>query len=164
MKNILYFFKRKIFQIKNLIRWFPIIWKQYNFDYSYAIEVFKFQLAKLATFLESDNACVVDAKEKAKKIRVVLRLMNKVYEEEYMFEYTKEIEDKYGPRKFDIVPIEGTANYKLETKYEKYYTEEEKKIIDEEENNILKKYAVKQDKAHKLLWKLIEHNIQSWWD
>ena len=43
-----HFLKRKIWQIKNVFRWLPIIWKQYDFDYHYSLEVFKFQLKKQA--------------------------------------------------------------------------------------------------------------------
>ena len=74
-----HFIKRKIWQIKNVFRWLPIIWKQYDFDYNYSLEVFKFQLQKQAEFLESDRAVTLCAKDKAKRIRTVIKLMDKVY-------------------------------------------------------------------------------------
>ena len=32
--------------IKNLIKWFPIIWKDRNWDHSYIYEILKFKLKK----------------------------------------------------------------------------------------------------------------------
>ena len=65
---VIYWVKRKIWQIKNVIGWLPIIWNQYDFDYVYAIKVFRYQLSKTAKFLESDKSCGISAKEKSKKI------------------------------------------------------------------------------------------------
>ena len=46
-----------------------------------------FQLLKTADFLESDKACTVQAKNSASRIRMIVRLMEKVYNEDYSCEY-----------------------------------------------------------------------------
>ena len=115
--NITWFFRR----LKRVRDFLPIIWKGYDFDYTHAIELFKYQLERTADLLESDKAYTVNSNIHAQKIRTAIRLMDIVYDEEYM-------EDFY----------EGKLTIKEAIK--------------------------KQDKAHKILWKFIEHNIRHWWD
>ena len=48
--------KRKIQQIKNILKWIPVIWRTFDWDYRYSLDVFKFQLQNQINFLESDRA------------------------------------------------------------------------------------------------------------
>ena len=120
-----YWFKRKYRQIKRTLDFLPLIWKGYDWDYSYAIQLFQKQLERTADFLESDKAMTLDAKMNAQKIRTALRLMDIVYDEKYVDEFLD-------------------SNSKDREEY--------KRVIE------------KQNRAHKLLWDFIEHNIQRWWD
>jgi hypothetical protein len=115
--NITWFFRR----LKRVLDFLPIIWRGYDFDYAHAIELFRYQLERTADLLESDKAYTIDSNIHAQKIRTAIKLMDKVYDEEYM-------EDFY-----------------------------DKKISIEEA-------IKKQERAHQLVWKYIEHNIQGWWD
>jgi len=115
--NITWFFRR----LKRVCDFLPIIWKGYDFDYVHAIELFRYQLERTAYLLESDKAYTVNSNIHAQKIRTAIRLMDKVYDEEYM-------EDFYVGKL------------------------------------TIKEAIEKQERAHQLLWKYIEHNIQHWWD
>lgn len=161
-----YWFKRKIWQIKNVIKWLPKIWNQYDFDYSYSIEVFKFQLEKQAEFLESDRAITLSAKNKASRIRMVLRLMEKVYNEDYALEYTDEFEKIYGKGSSDVnfVNTKNPNLFSMKKKYELTESKEKIREMGQVYNNLFLNSVEKQKRAHKLLWDLIEHNIQGWWD
>lgn len=161
MKN---FLKRKIWQIKNVFRWLPIIWKQYDFDYHYSLEVFKFQLQKQAEFLESDRAVTLCAKDKAKRIRTILKLMDKVYAEEYAMEYQDILVEMYGKNvlETELVPFQGDSELKtLKFKYESWDNAEE---ISQIKDKLFQMSIEKQNRAHKILWSLIEKDIQTWWD
>lgn len=163
---MVYWFKRKYRQIKNVFRWLPKIWNQYDFDYGYSIDVFKFQLQKQAEYLESDKATTLSAKNNASRIRMVLRLMEKVYDEDYVLEYIDEFEKIYGKGSSDITSV-STDNPKLSRLVSKYELSESKEKIREMNQvhrNLFLKSVEKQKRAHKLLWDLIEHNIQNWWD
>jgi len=83
----MYWVKRKIQQIKRVIDFLPLIWNGFDFDYIYAINFFKKQLERTASFLESDKAHTLSAKTNAQKIRTALRLMDIVYEERYVEEF-----------------------------------------------------------------------------
>lgn len=167
MKSIKYFFKRKSFQIRNVFRWLPIIWKQYDWDYSYALEAFKFQLENLAKNLDSDKAYGLGSTHRAQQIRTAIRLMNKVYEEDYACEYQDKLKEKYGEDvlEFNFIPSdkEGYSflkrNYEVDDKYANRRDE-----IAKDKDKWFRESNAKQERAHKLLWKYIEQNIRGWWD
>lgn len=162
----MYWIKRKIWQIKNVIKWLPKIWNQYDFDYSYSIEVFKFQLEKQADYLESDNAITENSKNGASRIRMILRLMDKVYDHDYGIEYQKQFEEIYGEGLLDIkfVDTNSPKLYGLKNMYELSEDEDKVREMDQVKRNLFLNSQEKQNRAHKLLWDLVEHNIQSWWD
>ena len=89
--------KRVIGQIKRVIDFLPLIWNGFDWDYSYAIQLFQKQLERTASFLESDKVYSLSSKTNAQKIRTALRLMDIVYEERYMEEFfdsnSKDIEE-----------------------------------------------------------------------
>lgn len=159
-----HFLKRKIWQIKNVFRWLPIIWKQYDFDYHYSLEVFKFQLKKQAEFLESDRALTSSSKDRAKRIRTVIKLMDKIYAEEYAMEYQDILEEMYGKDvlETELVPFQGDSEFKtLKFKYESWDNAEE---ISQIKDELFQMSIEKQNRAHKILWAIIEKDIQTWWD
>ena len=83
----MYWVKRKIQQIKRVIDFFPLIWNGFDFDYRYALDLFKKQLGRMADMMESDRAMTLDSKNNAKKIRTAIRLMDIVYDEKYVDEF-----------------------------------------------------------------------------
>lgn len=162
--NFIYFFKRKYRQIQRVIDFLPIIWKGFDFDYQYSIELFKKQLERTADFLESDRAYSMDAKQRASRIRTAIRLMGKVYDEDYSMEWIHQIYKKYGEDVLDWESEDtgrGDGTSYLKYKYEKWSNTKE---ITEIKIKLLKESRAKQERAHKLLWKFIEHNIRHWWD
>ena len=166
----MYWFKRKYRQIKRVIDFFPLIWNGFDFDYRYALELFKKQLERQAKFMESDRAMTLNAKTNAQKIRTAIRLMDKVYDEEYGMEYMDTIEKLYGKTWMDFVNLEevskhtGEELYELKLRNENAVDEQHQKEIDEVRKQMMLHSIDKQKRAHKLLWDFIEHNIQSWWD
>lgn len=159
-----YFLKRFFQNIIRLCKWIPIIWNTYDFDYGSSIEVFKFQLSNIANFLESKKAYSTDAKLYAKKIRLAVKLMEKVYNDKYSLEYVKIMETLYGKSKFAFRPS-GLENYEeMYVEYDSSYSPEQLKEIDKHESQIIKECNEKQRKAERILWKFINHNIRFWWD
>lgn len=155
--------KRFIKRVKRLLQFIPKIWKGYDWDYRYAVDLFSYQLDRTANEIE-ERGWAVNAKMHASKIRTATRLMKKVYDEEYLFEYLDEFEAKYGPSKIDFVEVEGTDFYEMVERFDKEYSEQELELIKQERWAMRQDAKAKQEKAHKLLWKYIDHNIQHWWD
>jgi hypothetical protein len=164
IKDIKYFFKRKYQQVEQVIDFLPIIWKGYDFDYMYSLELFKKQLERQAKLFESDKLNSNRSKQNASRIKTAIQLMDKVYNEDYGVEWADILEKKYGKGVLDWEPedtSDGTGSSFIIQKYEKWDNAEEIKIV---KTTLIKKSIKKQKRAHKLLWDFIEHNIQYWWD
>ena len=155
----MYWIKRKVFQIKNLIKWFPIIWNQYDFDYRFALDVFSFQLEKIANFLDSDEAYSTSAKSSASSIRRFLKLYKYTNDEEFVSKAYEDFEKSYGKIVWIFTPYKDDP--KLNEVNINGYTEEQLKDI---HNQMIKKGYEKQKKAEALIWKLITNHIKYWWD
>ena len=165
----MYWFKRKYRQIQRVIDFLPIIWKGFDFDYIYSIELFKKQLERQAKHLESERARTLSAPINAQKIRTAIRLMDKVYDEEYDMEYVGDIELLYGKSKHEFVELDekdknGNPYYTMKIRNELAVDEEHQKEINEVRHQMFLRSRDKQKRAHKLLWSYIEHNILNWWD
>lgn len=166
--KVFYWFKRKLSQIKRLIQFVPIVWKGYDWDYRYAIELFQYQLKRTADEIEKNGSHSYKAND-VSRIRTAIDLMDKVYDEKYMFEYAEEIERKYGKSKYEFKELDtldenGDPYYEMIEVFEKDYSKDELLIISQERNVLMWESRAKQKKAHKLLWSYVEHNIQKWWD
>ena len=166
-RNVTHWPGRKYRQIKNVIDWIPVLWNQFDFDYHYSLDVFKHQLLKQAQFMESSRAACVNSHINAEKIRMVVRLMDKVYNEEYATEYQERLANEFGKDVLDF-HFEKTNNseystlkFKYETGLKYYYIKDQ---IKEKHYQYFMESQEKQERAHRLLWKLIEFYIRGWWD
>ena len=165
----MYWFKRKYRQIQRVIDFLPVIWNGFDFDYSYSLELFKKQLERQAKFLESGRAMSLSAKDNASRIRTAIRLMDKVYNDEYEVEYIEHIEKLYGKTVYDWVELEekdedGKTYHEMIQWNEFALSSKHQEDIDEVKKEMMLLSIGRQNRAHKLLWDFIEHNIQKWWD
>jgi hypothetical protein len=164
LNDIKYFFKRKYGQVKRVIDFLPTIWNGYDFDYSYSVQLFKKQLERQAELFESDKSYSARSKQDASRIRTAIRLMDKVYDEEYGSEYQDKLKELYGDDAFDWQFEDtgrGDETSFIKYKYEDWDNAEEIKKV---QKKLFLESRQKQKRAHKLLWDFIEHNIQYWWD
>ena len=161
--------KRFFRRVKRVMDFIPMIWKGYDFDYRYAIELFQHQLKRTADHLESDRAMTMDAKIRAKRIRTAVELLQKVYDEEYGCEYQDKLKEIYGEKVLDWEFFEldeksdydGESLYELKWEYEKWDNAEE---VKETKQKLYQESQEKQKRAEELVWKFISHNIRGWWD
>lgn len=146
--------KQFLRRVRRVVDFLPIIWNGYDFDYRYSIELFQYQLQRTADFLESDKAYTVSAKQTASRIRTAIELLEKVYNEDYACEYQDKMRELYGENVLNWI-----TDYNYE--YEKWDNAEE---VQQMMNKLFLESQNKQERAHKLVWKFIEHNIRSFWD
>lgn len=164
-----YWFKRKYRQIERTLSFLPLIWKGYDWDYRYAIDLFQHQLKRTEKSIR-ENGNHVGNHNTASRIRTAIRLMDKVYDEEYGMEYMDTIEKLYGKTHYDFVNLgevskrTGEELYELKLRNENAVDEQHQKEIDKVRKQMRLHSIDKQKRAHKLLWDFIEHNIQRWWD
>jgi hypothetical protein len=97
--------RRIIRRTKNLLRWLPIIWKDEQWDHYYIFEILRYKLIIMSeTIRKTGNHTMADYD--ADRMMLCARLMKKVQDEEYLFEFigddeiTREQIDK-GVKKHD---------------------------------------------------------------
>jgi len=166
MYKIKQFFKR----IYNLYRWFPIIWNDQDWDDHYIFEILKFKLKNQAEYIGYHDRHM-SAKRDAEIMMLCVRLMDKVQHEYYGREY-----QDYYKSDMRFIPSEShPGSYEMEVE-----------ILEENFDDYFKKYPliyrmvpdlnapkeeiafhiakINEERAHKLLFKLLEQNIRRWWD
>jgi hypothetical protein len=153
--------KRFFKKIIRLVSFVPVIWKGEDWDYRYAIDLFQFQLLRMADCIEKYGNHT-HSEHDAKRIRLVCRLMTKVYDEEYAMEHMDIMKERYGD---DILKINfedsGNGLSRMTMAYEKREDSEEIKRTFHELRDCS---DAQQERAHRLLWQLIEKDIRRWWD
>jgi hypothetical protein len=82
-------FKRRLI---NLIRWFPIIWKDEQWDHYYIYEILKYKLIIMSsTIREKGNHTL--AEYDANRMMLAVRLIEKIQNEDYVLEFLVNDED-----------------------------------------------------------------------
>ena len=176
-----YYHKDFVRGIQKLWYWFPIIWKDRNWDDHYIFEVLKHKLKAQANYIGRRDFHT-RAQLDAKRMRLCVKLIQLVQDETYAMEYMD-----YGKDRVWFTPCEdrpGSSRYNSEEVWEKYdeyfkkYPLVYKKVLkgagpftlDGRDESEMKKIIamniahVNQERVHKLLFKIIEENIRGWWD
>jgi hypothetical protein len=165
--------KRVFRKVKNMFRWFPIIWKDEDWDSHYIFEILKFKLKNQSKYI-GDRDFHTRAKRDAEIMMLCVSLLDKVQTEYYNTEYLD-----YEESKFNFIPIEGTDTSEIKinhisdnlndyfNKYPLIY----KEVVSQHIHSNPDKHRIamymsrmNHDRARKLLFKLMERNIERWWD
>lgn len=165
--------------LKNLWYWFPVIWKDRNWDDHYIFEVMIHKLKAQSKYI-GDRDIHTRAKRDAEIMMTCVRLMERVREEHYSSEYM----DYHKTKNWfaDVPGKEGYSSWEskqLSENFDDYFKkyplihkralngegifgregrEEDKQII------AMNIGHINHNRARKLLFKLMEENIEGWWD
>lgn len=167
--------------IKNLIYWFPIIWKDRNWDDHYIFEVLKHKLKAQAKYI-GDRDFHTRAQLDAKRMRLCVKLIQLIQDEPYAMEYMDYGKDRVWFTDCEDRP--GSVRYNSEEVWENYdeffkkYPLVYKRVmkgegpftLDGRDEADMKRIIamniahINQERVHKLLFKILEENIRGWWD
>jgi|688.fasta_scaffold15579_22 hypothetical protein len=167
--------------VKNLWYWFPIIWKDRDWDGHYIFEILQHKLEAQANYIGRRDLHT-RAQLDAKRMRLCISLIKKVQEEDYTMEYMDYHKDRVWFT--DVEDRPGNSLYNSEEVWEKYdeyfakYPLVYKRVMKGDgvftldgrnESDIKRVIAMNiahlnHDRARKLLFKIMEENIEGWWD
>lgn len=167
--------------VKNLWYWFPVIWKDRDWDEHYIFEVLKHKLKAQANYIGRRDFHT-RAQQDAKRMRLCVKLIDLCQDEPYSIEYMDYAKDRVWFT--DVEDRPGSSLYNSETIWEKYdeyfakYPLIYKRVMkgegpftldgrDEKEikHIIAMNIAhINQERVKKLLFKVMEENISGWWD
>jgi hypothetical protein len=165
-----YYHKDFINGVKNLWNWFPVIWKDRDHDQHFIYEVLIHKLEKQAKYIR-ERDWHTRAKREAEKMLLCARLARIQQEDLYQFEFME-----YLDQDFEFVPTDETKKYftmKSTTTRDDlidylYKYRRQHKLIDKtgkDNHRIALEIARNnQERSRKLLFKIMEENIDGWWD
>lgn len=166
--------------IKNLWKWFPIIWKDRDWDSYFIYDILKFKIINQSKYIGKKNRHSSSSRE-AEIMMMTARLMHRYQTEYYDTEYMD-----YHESKYNWLSVKNTTKLKeldielVSEKFNRYYKKyplQYKKVMSGEINRYYRPVKQKDRKliameiAHenhnrcrKLLFKVMEANIDKWWD
>ena len=164
---------------KNLWYWFPIIWKDRNWDSSFIFEILKHKLKAQAKFI-GERGIHVSAERDAEIMMTCVRLIEKVDNEFYPMEYMEYHKTKhwFEPCK-DKEGFSTWESRQLEENFDDYFAKYPliyKRVLNgegvfnregrENDKQIIAMNIghINHERARKLLFKIMEQNIEGWWD
>ena len=166
--------------VKNLWYWFPVIWKDRNWDEQYIFEVLKHKLKSQANYIGRRDLHT-RAQQDAKRMRLCVKLIDLCQDEPYSMEYMDYHKDRHW-----FTPVEdrpGNSLWNSETLWENYdeyfakYPLIYKRVmkgegpftLDGRDEADMKRIIamniahINQERVRKLLFKIMEENIEGWW-
>ena len=182
-----YYHKEFIQGVKNLWKWFPVIWKDRDWDSFFIYEVIRVKLNNQAEYIGGENRHT-RAKRDAELMRLTSRLIQRCQDDHYDMEYmdyhesnllwldvtdNDDIPEKYkGSKRLEIEEISENFD-----EYFKKYSRQYKRVMSGEVNRFNRPIEEKdkkviameiahenQDRCRKLLFKIMERRIEGWWD
>jgi len=165
--------------VSNLVYWFPVIWKDRHWDHHYIFEVMMHKLKAQSKYIGSRDFHVT-AKRDAEIMMVCVRLMDLVREEHYQMEHMGYHKTKNWfepvPGREDLRSWESRLVTERFDEYFKKYPLVYKRVLNgegvfgregrEDDKKIIAMSIgrLNHDRARKLLFKIMEKNIERWWD
>jgi hypothetical protein len=67
---------------KNVIRWAPVIWLDFDYDWSFLAEIMEYKISRMANLSEK-YGCHVKAKRDARRMRICALLLKRLKEDNY---------------------------------------------------------------------------------
>ncbi len=174
-----YYHKDIINGVKNLYKWFPIVWKDRDHDHYFIYETLRFKLEQHAygmSFRDRHTTAQHDAERMLLCARLCQLQQENLYETEYL---------DYVERAHKFTPTEDRKFYTVESKtmvdnldeYFKRYPRQYNKVINGEitwngkpadvsDRTEIAMYIANenQSRSRKLLFKILEENIEGFWD
>lgn len=161
--------------IKNLFRWFPVIWKDRDWDHWFLEQLIIQKLHNMAdAFDDPLRSCTESAPQKAKQMRLAAKLLLRCQDGYYESEI-----DAYYSRDF-FIDEQGYLQFQEETEYDnldqyfkkyplvykeilskadQYYTERPKRYI-----LAMHMASHNERRARRLAYKIMDTNSPGWWD
>ena len=162
-----------IIGVKNIFKWIPTLYKDKDWDgwYIYNILQKKIEFQRKEIVYANRHT---DVDRDNRDMTIALNLLERVKEEYYGTEYLD-----YSETEFDFIPVEDNPNLKemkktvLSENYDEFlkkYPSSVRKVLKEKgndlEKDVLCHYVARhnQEKAKKLLFKILDQKIERWWD
>lgn len=161
--------------IKSIWYWFPIIWKDRNWDHRYIYTILQHKLKAQSKYI-GERDIHTTAKRDAEIMMTCVKLIDKVADEFYAMEYLD-----YEKTKHWFEPYKDKEGYStwgselLSENFDDYFKKypliykrvmngEGPYSLESKQHIAMNISDINQQRAHDLLFKIIRDNIRGWWD
>ena len=153
-----YFIRNIRIGIKNLIRWFPVIWNDRQWDSYYFFKIIRRKLEIMEPFYRYD-AMVLRREKEADRMKVCIMLLDRIIKDNYHEMAYKKFDKKWGESEM-LFNEDGSLNIA----YENVKTEEDEKNKNKDikESHNKEEFLINQDIEY--LFKILNKRIRFWWD
>jgi len=149
--------------VKNLIIWFPIIWKDRQWDYCFLFDMLHKKLSLMEKFFR-EKGIHVDHEKDADNIKFAILVMNRIMKDEYYTNAFLPYRRKYGESHFNWID-KNNGTCELDITLDKQPVTE-KEI--EQEKHLFRKYSSHEDHLKKqdlsIFFNHLRRYILTWWD
>lgn len=161
--------------VLNLIKWFPVIWNDRNWDYSYANEILIRKLEMMRDHFMEEKY-VLNSRFYGLRINTVINILNKVQSEDYTTEYLEYYNQDFNIDSNGVLHWEDDPYDNLGMFFDKYprvYKQAVKSLPRQYVNSGTDKQRVgiaiqmcniNQKRATELAYRIISTYSPRWWD
>lgn len=148
--------------IENLVRWFPVIWKDRNWDHAFIYIILKHKLYLTEQLIRNYGIHIKNI-EDADKIKTCILLLDRLIKDEYHENVSKKYYKRWGHPKFNW--IEKNEKYsELEINHKNVKTEEDQKQEKKDFHRICKLENRLRKQDIRYLFNMMCKHIEGWWD
>jgi len=149
--------------IKNLIEWFPIIWKDRWWDHWFIYAVLHRKLSLMEHNFRHHGVSA-NRKHDADKIKLCVLLLERLRDDNYFEMAYKQHHEKWGEPEFDWIDTDDPDLVELKIKHDNVITEEDKKQERKEFKTATEHENYLRQQDLEMLFGLMRKHIQCWWD
>jgi hypothetical protein len=145
--------------IKNIIYWFPTIWKDRDWDFDFIYEILKKKLQHTEKYFRSDKVWSANAIEDADNMRYAINLIEKLQQHDYLEEALQPFNEKFPDYKWEMDTEICEDNPKMKRFIDKSTPEQE-----ELQNQCFDKAHENEEKDYNELFDFLKTHLIGWWD
>jgi len=161
IKNIPYNIK---YGIENLIRWFPVIWKDRDWDHYYLYVILQHKL-KHMKHLQKNYGNSMSAEQIVDEIKICIDLLDRLIKDEYDENALKKYYEKWGRPNFNWISIsDKSGRSELEITHENVKTKEDKKQESKHFHRACDHERKMRKQDIEYLFEYMSKHVEGWWD
>jgi len=143
--------------IQNLIKWFPVVWKDRDWDQHFIYKILHFKLSRMEKYQREYGMSTI-SNDIADQIKLCVNLLDRITKHDYIDNAFLFHNRKWGELNLDFK--QNGLFYNVE----KANTEEEKKIENKARMRLYKHVDYLEEQDKDMLFNNMKKYINGWWD
>ena len=149
--------------IPNLIKWFPVIWEDRQWDFFYIWVLLHRKLYLMEKGIRQYSHHLY-GKRDADQIKLCVNILKRILDDNYHDNVFKNHDKKWGKPHFNWEEIPNSENCSLDITRDNAKTDKEKEQESKEFRILSKKVELQRMQDINYLFDYMKKHIQGWWD